>query len=78
MLKSICNNSDKKLLSIQNQIIKKYLNVLRGPNIDLLNDKKFRLPDKCHFSLMGFEELSKLWVEALKKALRISFSQSLF
>ncbi len=66
---SICQNeSDKKLLTIQNEIIKNFQNVLRGPNTDLLYDRKYRLPDKCHFSLKGLDELSKLWVEAIKNS----------
>lgn len=63
---SICNTeSDKELIKIQNEIINSYKNVLRGPNSDLLSEKKYRLPDNCHFSSEGFDALSDLWLKAL-------------
>jgi len=63
---SICNNeSDTNLIESQNRIIHDMDIVFPGPNTDLLSDKKFRLPDNCHFSRLGFEEFSDMWVISL-------------
>lgn len=63
---SICeNSSDSTLIKIQNKIIEDFDLVLKGPNTDLLYEKKYRLPDYCHFSLLGFEKFSDMWVESL-------------
>ena len=65
---SICDSSsDKELIKIQNDIIENFDNVLSGPNTDLINNPKFRLPDKCHFSDAGLDYFADLWVEALEK-----------
>lgn len=63
---SYCNNYvDKTLLSIQEKLIIDLKKVFRGPNTDTLIDSKYRLPDRCHFSMEGFEAYSKIWVEAI-------------
>ncbi|MFN4762616.1 sialate O-acetylesterase [Gillisia sp. Q332] len=63
---SICeNDSDATLLEIQNKIIQDMDIVFPGPNTDLLSEKKYRLPDNCHFSTLGFEKFSDMWVMAL-------------
>ena len=67
---SICNNdSDAGLIEIQNKIIKDMDIVFPGPNTDLLSEKKFRLPDNCHFSLLGYEKFSDMWVISLNKGI---------
>ena len=64
---SICDSrTDPKLINIQNELIKKHKLLLRGPNSDLINSPKDRLPDNCHFSEEGYELLSDLWVESIK------------
>lgn len=63
---SICNTeSDSALINIQNRIIEDFDFVFKGPNTDLLSEKKYRLPDYCHFSMLGYEEFSDMWVELL-------------
>ena len=65
---SICNTqTDSTLINIQNEIIKDFEIVLKGPNTDLLHEKKYRLPDYCHFSMLGYEKFSDMWVESLKR-----------
>ena len=66
---SLCadSKSDPILLQKQEQLIKDIEVVLRGPNTDTLSESKYRLPDMCHFSTMGFEKFSDLWVESIKK-----------
>ena len=56
-----------ELTSVQNKLIDDFSNVLEGPNTDLLTDKKYRLPDECHFSLEGYDKFSDMWVELLTK-----------
>jgi len=64
---SICGNlSDPELIKIQNRIIEKMDLVLPGPQTDLLSDPKYRLPDNCHFSLLGYDKFSDMWVESLR------------
>lgn len=66
---SLCkSSSDKILLDIQDEIIREEQGVLRGPNSDLLDDRRYRLPDYCHFSSAGLDELSKMWVESIIKS----------
>lgn len=63
---SLCHNKpDELLLEIQDKLIKEHKGILRGPNSDLLFDPKFRLPDYCHFSNAGFDELSRMWFESV-------------
>ena len=57
--------TDPKLLANQNKIIVTMEGVFRGPNTDLLNDPKYRLPDRCHFSMLGFDRFSDLWVSRI-------------
>ena len=67
---SLCGydrNINKNLTDVQNKIINDFDIVLEGPNTDLLSDTKFRLEDYCHFSLLGFEKFSDMWVESLTK-----------
>ncbi len=67
---SICNNeSDPGLLKIQNKIIDDFNIVFPGPNTDLLLDRKYRLPDNCHFSQLGYEKFSDMWIAALQKGI---------
>ena len=63
---SICDTrSDETLINIQNQIISNMDIVLEGPNTDLLSEKKYRLPDNCHFSQLGFEKFSDQWFNSI-------------
>jgi hypothetical protein len=63
---SICDtDSDSSLLNIQNKIIRDFDIVYEGPNTDLLYEKKYRLPDYCHFSMLGYEKFSDMWIESL-------------
>jgi len=71
-LVSYCNNGnryysgvDSTLLNIQNDIIINFENVLRGPNTDLLIESKYRLSDNCHFSLLGYQHFSDMWVDCI-------------
>lgn len=67
---SICGDqqtSDKKLIEIQNKIIKDFEEVHEGPNTDLLNKREYRLPYFCHFSLLGYDKFSDMWVASLIK-----------
>ena len=58
---------DEGLHNIQNELIIDEKVVLRGPDTDLLTNKEFRLPDGCHFSMLGFEKYSDMWVNCIKK-----------
>jgi len=62
---SYCYSLNSKITEIQDSLIKEYEIVREGPNTDLLTDKKYRLPDNCHFSMAGYERFSDLWVEYL-------------
>ena len=63
---SLCQSEpDEALLEIQNQIIIKNSGVLRGPNSDVISEPKYRLPDYCHFSSAGLDELSSMWVQSI-------------
>jgi len=64
---SLCgaNKTDPELLAIQNRIIVTMQGVLRGPNADSLHEPKYRLPDRCHFSMLGFDSYSNLWVSRI-------------
>ena len=63
---SLCQSEpDELLLEIQDKLIKEHKGVLRGPNSDLLSEPKFRLPDYCHFSYAGLDELSRMWFESV-------------
>jgi len=63
---SYCNNEiDDELLRIQNTLVKEINCVYKGPNTDLLIDSQYRLPDNCHFSMLGFEKFSDMWVESI-------------
>ena len=53
---------DTELLKIQDKIIKENKNIFRGPNTDLLIDDIYRLDDECHFSLLGLDKFSDMWV----------------
>lgn len=65
-LVSYCNNEvDSTLLSIQNDLIINFENVLRGPNTDLLIAPQYRLVDGCHFSLLGLQHFSDKWVDCI-------------
>lgn len=68
-LVSICgNDSDTRLLALQEEIIRETPGVLRGPNTDLLAAPELRRPDGCHFSQAGLEAFAKAWQEALEAA----------
>ena len=56
---------DSTLLNIQNDIIINFENILRGPNTDLLIEPQYRLSDECHFSLLGFQYFSDMWVDSI-------------
>ena len=63
---SICDSPvDQDLLNTQNKIIMDQDGVLRGPNTDTLTDPKYRLPDNCHFSSAGLDEMARMWVAAI-------------
>lgn len=66
---SLCQSeSDTTLISIQEKLINELSGVLKGPNSDLLNHSKYRLPDYCHFSGEGLDELANMWVEAITES----------
>lgn len=66
---SICgNDSDRRLLALQDRIIRETPGVLRGPNTDTLSDPSDRLEDGCHFSAKGLDQFADLWAEALERA----------
>lgn len=66
---TICgNDSDRRLLELQDRIIRETPGVLRGPNTDTLSDPSDRLDDGCHFSANGLDKFADLWVETLGAA----------
>jgi hypothetical protein len=65
-LVSYCGDGvDLTLLNIQNDIIINFENILRGPNTDLLIKPQYRLSDNCHFSLLGYQHFSDMWVDCI-------------
>ncbi|MFV8224371.1 sialate O-acetylesterase [Christiangramia aquimixticola] len=65
---SICNTgSDRFLTGIQSKIINDFEMVYEGPDTDKLFDSKYRLPDNCHFSMLGFEKFSDMWVKSIMR-----------
>jgi len=65
-LVSYCGDGvDSTLLNIQNNIIIDFENILRGPNTDLLIEPQYRLTDNCHFSLLGYQQFSDMWVNCI-------------
>ena len=60
-----------KLRSQQNKLIEESVDILRGPDTDILVKREHRLPnnDFCHFSMRGFERFSDQWVECLRNDL---------
>lgn len=67
---SYCHPSrptNNKLISVQNKIIEDFSNVYEGPNTDLITERKYRLPDDCHFSIEGYRRFSDMWIESLTK-----------
>ncbi len=61
-----------RLTTVQNRLINDLSNVFEGPNTDLLSEPKFRLPDNCHFSLLGYDRFSDMWVTSLEKTLKLT------
>lgn len=65
---SICDTEpDNTLIKVQNKIIHDFEIVKEGPNTDLLWERKYRLPDNCHFSMLGYERFSDMWVKSIEK-----------
>ena len=65
-LVSYCGDGvDSTLLNIQNNIIIDFENILRGPNTDLLIEPQYRLTDNSHFSLLGYQQFSDMWVNCI-------------
>jgi len=67
---SICGDQltkDKKLIEIQNKIIKDFKEIYEGPNTDLIDNREYRLPFFCHFSMLGYDKFSDMWVASLIK-----------
>lgn len=67
---SLCRKNkpiNSNLTDVQTKLINDYDLVKEGPNTDLLSDNKHRLKDYCHFSLLGFEKFSEMWVKSLTK-----------
>ena len=67
---SLCGDTNPlndRLTTVQNRLINDLSNVFEGPNTDLLSEPKFRLPDNCHFSLLGYDRFSDMWVTSLSK-----------
>ncbi|MGM0953190.1 MAG: hypothetical protein ACQEW7_09430 [Pseudomonadota bacterium] len=62
-------NADPDVTNAQDMIINSTDNVYPGPNTDLLMEKKYRLPDQCHFSSEGFEKFAMFWLESLEEHL---------
>ena len=59
---SICKNkTNYELINIQNKLINDFEIIKKGPNTDLLVDKKYRR-DGCHFSLEGLQMFSDMWI----------------
>ena len=61
------NQVNKKLTDIQTKLINDFEIIKEGPNTDELIEKKYRLDDNCHFSLIGYEKFSEMWVACLSK-----------
>lgn len=64
---SLCspNASDQALLEVQERIANSYHDVYSGPNTDLLDSPAHRLPDGCHFSALGLDELAQGWFDTI-------------
>lgn len=63
---SLCGGgSDPVLIGIQDDLITELGGVYRGPNTDSLEHSKYRLPDGCHFSMLGLDKFSDLWVRSI-------------
>ena len=58
---------NEELISIQNKIVEDFENVKFGPNTDLFIEDIYRTPDKCNFSLLGFDKFSDMWVKSIIK-----------
>jgi hypothetical protein len=58
---------NNKLTEIQTKLINDFEIIKEGPNTDLLSDKKYRLEDNCHFSLLGYDKFSDMWVQCLSR-----------
>jgi len=61
---------NKKLRSQQFRLINDNIDILRGPDTDILVKREDRLPnwDFTHFSLLGFDKFSDQWIDSLKKS----------
>ena len=68
---SLCMDkvSNVSIIKAQNKLIKDFQNIKAGPNTDLLYEKKYRLEDNCHFSLLGLDKFSDMFVEHIEKEL---------
>ena len=51
-----------ELVNIQNKLINDFKIIKKGPNTDLLVDKKYRINGSPHFSREGLEMFSDMWV----------------
>ena len=58
----------KYIIKAQNKLIKDFQNIKAGPNTDLLYEKKYRLEDNCHFSLLGLDKFSDMFIKAHRKS----------
>lgn len=66
---TVCaNDSDRRLLALQDRIIRETPGVLRGPNTDKLVAPGDRLEDDCHFSARGLDRFADLWDQSLDRA----------
>jgi hypothetical protein len=63
---SYCRRFNPEIIEVQDKLIQEIDRIKEGPNTDLLSDKKYRLPDECHFSLEGYDKMADLWVESLE------------
>ncbi|MCB5199007.1 sialate O-acetylesterase [Loktanella sp. TSTF-M6] len=64
---SFCGHrADETLVEQQNAIISLRKDVEAGPNSDLLFAPQYRLPDGCHFSAEGLDQLAQMWANAIQ------------
>ena len=66
---SLCMDkvSNVSIIKAQNKLIKDFQNIKAGPNTDLLYEKKYRLEDNCHFSLLGLDKFSDMFIKHIER-----------
>ena len=65
---SLCQGrSSKKVIQAQNELIDQNIDILEGPNTDLINESKYRIDGGCHFSESGLKFHANMWYESISR-----------